>query len=276
MNLDVSTDSGMKYAYENINNKVAKKVKNPIVLAILVAVVILYVILFNVMGKNAAAVQAKAKPPSTKIIELFAWALFLLLVFINGLQYLFEINVQTVVKNLFDKNPQIGIKIKPNKGFDSVSSNSEVFHIGDNVYTYDEAKILCNAHDGELASYEQIEKAYNDGAEWCSYGWSKDQMALYPTQKSTYNRLKNMPGSENSCGRPGINGGYIKNKNARYGVNCYAPKRKPTNLEKRIMNTQTVIPTQPETEEQKKINFYKKNISKIVKKPFNSDKWSAF
>ena len=28
MNLDVSTDSGMKYAYENINNKVAKKVKN--------------------------------------------------------------------------------------------------------------------------------------------------------------------------------------------------------------------------------------------------------
>ena len=114
MNLDVSTDSGMKYAYENINNKVAKKVNNPIVLAILVAVVILYVILFNVMGKNAAKVQARVKPPSTKIIELFAWALFLLLVFINGLQYFFEINVQTVVKNLFDKNPQIGIKIKPN------------------------------------------------------------------------------------------------------------------------------------------------------------------
>ena len=49
---------------------------------------------------------------------------------------------------------------------------------------------MCNAHDGELASYEQIEKAYNDGAEWCSYGWSKDVMALYPTQKSTYNKLK--------------------------------------------------------------------------------------
>ena len=274
MNLDVSTDSGMSFIYDKVNNKVGKEASNPLVIAVLISIVVLYVLLFNVLGKKE--IKPQSGQSNNKMIELFAWALFLFLVFINALQYFFEINIQTVVKNLFDRNPQIGIKIKPKKGFEDTKSRHEVFHIGDNVYTFDEAKILCNAHDGELASYEQIEKAYRDGAEWCSYGWSKDQMALYPTQKATYNKLKGSPGNENSCGRPGINGGYIKNKNSRFGVNCYAPKRKPSDIEKKIMNTQSIIPTEPETEDQKKINFYKKNIHRIVKKPFNSDKWSAF
>jgi len=274
MNLDVSTDSGMSFVYDKINDKMAKEGKNPLVLAVLMSIVVLYVLLFNVMGNPT--VKTQSNQSSNKFIELFAWGLFLLLISINGLQYFFEINIQTVVKNLFDKNPQIGINIKPKKGFEDTQSKNEVFHIGDNIYTYEEAKILCNAYDGELASYEQIEKSYNNGAEWCSYGWSKDQMALYPTQKSTYNKLKGVSGSENSCGRPGINGGYIKNKYARFGANCYAPKDKPTNIEKKVMNSQSIIPTQPETEDQKKINFYKKNIHRIVKKPFNSDKWSSF
>jgi len=273
MNLDVSTDSGMTYVYDKINDNISKKANNPLVLAVLMSIVIIYVLLFNIMGKQSVKADTSS---SVKIIELFAWAVFLFLIFINGLQYFFEINIQTVVKNLFDENPQIGIKIKPKKGFEDITSKDEVFHIGDNVYTYDEAKILCNAHDGELASYEQVEKAYNNGAEWCSYGWSKDQMALYPTQKLTYNKLKNISGQENSCGRPGVNGGFIKNKYSRFGVNCFASKDKPSNMEKRVMNSETIIPTQPDTEEQKKMNFYKKNIHRIVKKPFNSDKWSSF
>ena len=274
MNLDVSTDSGMTYVYDNINDKITSETKNPLVMAVLISIMLVYFLLFNVLGKQTKVVE---KSGSTKIIELFAWAILLILIFINGLQYFFEINIQTVISDLFNNNPQIGIKIKPKKGMEDISiQQNEVFHIGDNVYTYEEAKILCNAHDGELASYEQIEKAYNDGAEWCSYGWSKDQMALYPTQKKTYNKLKNMAGYENSCGRPGVNGGYIKNKHARYGVNCFAKKGTPSNMEKKIMNTSTTIPTQPVTEEQKKINFYKKNIHRIVKKPFNSDKWSSF
>ena len=39
----------------------------------------------------------------------------------------------------------------------------------------------------------------------------KDQMALYPTQKKTYNKLQTIKGHEHDCGRPGINGGYIAN-----------------------------------------------------------------
>jgi hypothetical protein len=273
MNLDVSTDTSMTYISDKINDKITSTGKNPIVLAILFTILLIYFLLFNVLGKKVPIVQ---KSGSTKMFELFTWAMLLILIFFNGLQYFFEINIKTVISNLFDKNPKIGIKIKPKKGMENVGSSDEVFHIGDNIYTYEEAKILCNAHDGELASYQQIEKAYNDGAEWCSYGWSRDQMALYPTQQTTYNKLKGMPGDENSCGRPGINGGYIKNKNARFGVNCFARKGKPTNTEKKVMNSTSIIPTQPETEEEKKINFYKKNIHRIVKEPFNSDKWSSF
>ncbi len=273
MSLDISTDGGMSYVFDKVNANLKDKGKNPIVLAVLVSIMLIYILLFSVVGKKTKAIETSG---TTKTLELFSWAMLLILIFANGLQYFFEINIQTVVKNLFNGNPQIGINIQPKKGMAKLGSQNEVFHIGDNVYTYDEAKILCNAHDGELASYEQIENAYNNGAEWCSYGWSKDQMALYPTQKKTYNKLKNMAGYENSCGRPGVNGGYIKNRHARFGVNCYAKKGKPSNIEKKIMNSTTIIPTQPETEEQKKINFYKKNIHRIVKKPFNSDKWSSF
>ena len=59
-----------------------------------------------------------------------------------------------------------------------------------NKYNYKEAKAVCKAYNAELADYNQVEAAYRDGAEWCSYGWSKDQLALFPTQKETYEKLK--------------------------------------------------------------------------------------
>ena len=58
----------------------------------------------------------------------------------------------------------------------------------------------------ESASLEQVVDAYKSGGEWCNYGWSKDQLALYPTQKSTYNK-----DNDSACGYPGINGGYFRN-----------------------------------------------------------------
>ena len=95
----------------------------------------------------------------------------------------------------------------------------EVFHIPGAYYTYDDSKAICKAYGGRLASYNEIEEVYNDGGEWCSYGWSKDQQILYPTQKKTFDRLQKIPGHEHDCGRQGVNGGYVSNKNARFGVN---------------------------------------------------------
>jgi len=80
----------------------------------------------------------------------------------------------------------------------------QVFNIPGNYYTYDNAKALCTAYGAELATYDQIEKAYNNGAEWCNYGWSANQLALFPTQKTTYDNLQTIPGHENDCGMEGI------------------------------------------------------------------------
>ena len=69
----------------------------------------------------------------------------------------------------------------------SVAVNKE-YTDKDGVYDLVKAfKII--AEDMEQL-YNEIEKAYREDAEWCSYGWSADQLALYPTQKKIYNKLK--------------------------------------------------------------------------------------
>jgi len=101
----------------------------------------------------------------------------------------------------------------------------EVFHISDNVYTYEEAPAVCAAHGAELASFDQLTEAFSLGAEWCSYGWSAGAMGLYPTQSSTWSKLQAEPqeSRRTACGHPGVNGGYFDPK-LKFGVNCYGIK----------------------------------------------------
>ena len=102
---------------------------------------------------------------------------------------------------------------------------SEVFHIADNNYTYTDAPAVCAAYDAQLATLEQIIDAYNHGAEWCGYGWSAGGMALYPTQKGTWDALQQEvdQAKKTACGRPGVNGGYF-DPASKFGVNCYGIK----------------------------------------------------
>ena len=103
----------------------------------------------------------------------------------------------------------------------------QVFNVGNNNYTYDAAKAVCNAYGAELANYDQIENSYNNGGEWCNYGWSANQMAFFPTQKNTWNMLQQNNNTQNACGRPGINGGFIANPYVQFGANCYGVKPPP-------------------------------------------------
>ena len=104
---------------------------------------------------------------------------------------------------------------------------SEVFHISDAQFTYDDAPAVCAAYGGELATLEQIMDAFSNGAEWCGYGWSAGGMALYPTQKATWDQLQGEvdTGKRTRCGRPGVNGGYF-DPSLKFGVNCYGFKPK--------------------------------------------------
>ena len=267
----------------SINTEDLKNKKMFIILLVLVLIVVVYGIIFKYLGVDSS-------DGKMHFLKLLLLGLFTFLILVNGLKYFFNyVIVDKIEEEDNDQKQQSEMQsnvddsrlLFNNRAKNGELSNSrgggnkEVFHIGDNIYTYNEAKMICNAYDGELADYTQVENAYKSGAEWCSYGWSKGQMALYPTQKLTYDRLKKIPGLENSCGRPGINGGYIKNSKVRFGVNCFASKGNPSTKERQEMKFNSEIKL-PKTENSKKLDFYKRNINKIVKKPFNKNKWSFF
>ena len=154
----------------------------------------------------------------------------------------------------------------------------EVFNIGNNLYTYEDAQNICSVYGARLANYEEIEDSYNHGGEWCNYGWSDGQMVFFPTQKSTWDKLQKDPKRKNACGRPGVNGGYINNPYIRFGVNCYGkrPDAKKSDLDK--MNQPITIPkTQQEIAMDQKIQFWKDNADKLLQiNSFNNTNWSEF
>lgn len=152
----------------------------------------------------------------------------------------------------------------------------QVFNIPANLFTYSDAKAVCSAYGARLATYTEVEDAYNRGGEWCNYGWSANQQILFPTQKETYDKLQGIKGHENDCGRQGINGGYIANPHARFGVNCFGYKPEMTTAEQQLMeNASSPYPLNAEDLElQRKVDFFKKNQSNILISPFNSSYWS--
>lgn len=103
---------------------------------------------------------------------------------------------------------------------------SEVYNLGDNHYTYEEAKQACSMLGARLATRAEVKGAYNKGAEWCNYGWSEGGEALYPTQEKTVRMLKRA-GREGECGVPGVNGGHFYDKETKFGANCYGVKPSP-------------------------------------------------
>lgn len=153
----------------------------------------------------------------------------------------------------------------------------QVFNIGNNLYTYEDAQHVCSAYGSRMATYDEIEDAYNHGAEWCNYGWSEDQMAFFPTQKATWDTLQKDPANKNKCGRPGVNGGYMANKFLRFGVNCFGKKPEPSAAELAAMNNQTLPRTAEQAVIDQKVEFWKKNKDALLKvNSFNKKQWSEY
>jgi hypothetical protein len=161
-----------------------------------------------------------------------------------------------------------------------IPDGNEVFNVSNNAYTYDEAKAVCSIYGAELATYDQIEQAYNNGAEWCNYGWSEGQMAYFPTQKSTWTELQKNPKAKNNCGRPGINGGFMANPNLKFGVNCFGKKPDPTDDDVRRLESKKyqTYPDQIYDKEMKaKMEKWKKNADKMLQlNSYNKNMWSRY
>lgn len=146
----------------------------------------------------------------------------------------------------------------------------EVFHISDNLYTYDEAPAVCAAYGADLASRDQIQEAFSLGAEWCSYGWSAGGTALYPTQESTWSALQSEPQEtkRTACGLPGVNGGYFDPK-LKFGVNCYGVKPKNQGLK-----FPQPLPSENPQQFNKMVDKFKRMLNSIKVSGFNRDIWS--
>ena len=157
---------------------------------------------------------------------------------------------------------------------------NEVFNVSDNIYTYDDAEAVCSIYGAKLATYDQLEESYKDGAEWCNYGWSDGQMIYYPTQKDTWEKLQKDPKTKNVCGRPGINGGFINNPYLKFGVNCYGvkPKQNDDNINKSSCSFEKVSTATPknatESAFDKKVKYWKDHKTDIKINKFNSKDWS--
>ena len=156
-------------------------------------------------------------------------------------------------------------------------SDHEVFNVAQNKFTYYDAEPLCKALGAELATYEQVKDAWGNGADWCNYGWVKGQMAIYPTQKETYDKLQSGPADErNACGTVGINGGYFDNPEFKYGVNCYGNKPSQSAHDQQELMAQGKAPKSPDTlKVDKMVAEYKNVADSLFVKPFNDEKWES-
>jgi hypothetical protein len=152
----------------------------------------------------------------------------------------------------------------------------DVFNVSRNIYTYHDASAVCSAFDSELATYDQVKAAFDNGADWCNYGWVKGQMALYPTQKETYAKLqKGSPEQRNACGKVGINGGYFDNPELRFGVNCYG-KRPSKTLTNELQEGGVQLPQSPdEIEYEKRVQKFREQLATTNVLPFNREQWGS-
>jgi hypothetical protein len=261
------------------------------------SVVVFLLVFYATIYMIQIPMSSIAKPITVMLVEMVAIILFVVLLIIDFFKYILNVDLldftlDTIIDKLATPAPTapttpapleespVVVSQEPGCPKSTEDPNGEVFNIRNNMYTYDEAREVCSVYGANLATYDQIERAYNKGAEWCNYGWSEGQMALFPTQKSTWAKLQNSDSDKvnNSCGRPGINGGVIKNPNIRFGVNCYGKKPEPSKSELALMKANMEI-KQPETPVdrnlQAKMDVWKKHADKfLLVNSFNRTKWS--
>jgi hypothetical protein len=233
-----------------------------------------------------------SKPKFMMITEGALWLLLIVILFVDFFKYVLKISLydlfpflspETVPEPGEDETPE---KCEPSEPVDDPTS--EVFNISNNLYTYEDAQAICKSYNATLATYDQVERTYNNGGEWCNYGWSADQMILFPTQKKTWEKLQKLdegrecnsktPSRKNNCGRPGINGGYIANPYARFGVNCFGKKPAPTDADKARMDAMQshVYPkTLEEQKLDKKVDYWKENANKYLQiNSYSTNAWN--
>ena len=274
--------TGVPYSTNYLNDAAT----NPMVIIVLAIVIIGYYALFAGLGVAKGQSSGSEAGSGIVFLEVLLWGVFILLVLMNGMQYIFNTDITASIKNIFRGEPEIDIFVDPddlagemtggNSPVPEIKLTKQVFHVPDNKYNYENAKAICRAYGGRLATIKEVQEAHDKGADWCSYGWSDGQMALYPTQYDKWAHLQKIEGHEHDCGRPGVNGGYIANPNVNFGVNCYGYKPKITQEEATAMQLAPLYPkTQRERAFDKRVDYWRNKLTEIEVAPFNHNNWSV-
>ena len=284
--LDVNVDqvSYIPNTEENLMYKALKDTKVSFVLLLLIVIAIYVGIFFLVGNPNPENPDSPVQKTIILGLEVVLWVMLILVVYINLKNYDKDnYDFKAKIQNLFNsKMAELDVVAQTQQTQQTQQTsnptcidedeNKEVFHISNNKYNYQEAKDACEEYDARLATYDEIERAYENGANWCSYGWSKEQLGLFPTQKSIYNELKKIPGHQYDCGRPGINGGYMANPNVKFGVNCYGVKPKAKANDKSYMHALNHSPKLSSGMTMEQVR--ESRLSEMIVAPFNNNIWS--
>jgi len=282
--------------YTTITTKYSTFINNPTsIITIVVSLVLFYAILF-LFG---VPMSSDMKPITVSLLEMLGWLTFIVICFVDFFKYALNLSLTGLVASATSPDnlppgpdtvaPLVSASVLVGDASGNISGNlslpmpvqqDEVFNISNNLYTYDDAQAICSAYGAELATYEQLEEAYSKGAEWCNYGWSDGQMAFFPTQKATWEKLQKTTNGKNNCGRPGINGGYMANPYIKFGVNCYGKKPSPTDadLQRMAANKEINIPKTPaDLLLDAKVKYWKDNAGNLlVLNSFDRSHWSEY
>jgi hypothetical protein len=235
----------------------------------------------------------ETRPMSIYLIEQKTWILLITVVIVDFFRYILGIPIIDIIFGLNGGLVDSWYKLKTDPSNNTVDfsrnlvdfSNNitkpkkpEVFNIANSLYTYDDAQVVCKAYGARLATVDELNEAYDEGADWCVSSWSADQQVLFPTQKATYERLQGIKGAENSCGRTGVNGGRVGDTSTRFGINCYGIKPAPSSTDKLRMNeiySQVTPKSKEELILEAKVEYWKNNKDMFaILNPFNTDRWS--
>jgi predicted nucleic acid-binding Zn ribbon protein len=249
-----STTQELMSKYNSFKKKINLKYVLIIILILVILCIIIYIVICYVYYNNIICYEKKP-----------------------FFDYLFSFSNNEVCLVQNKPLPEVPVPLPPakNKFEINIIPKKEVYHIANQDYTYEQAKCKCESYGGELASKAQITDAYNNGANWCTYGWSDKQSAYYPVQKCDWDKLteenQRLPEhAKKFCGLPGINGGYFANPSIRFGANCYGikPKGELNKPKPPFCKPQNFCSLQKNFEASHKLDT--DEIS-----PFNSDKWSS-
>lgn len=64
------------------------------------------------------------------------------------------------------------------------NTSPQLYHVFKNIYSYTEAEEECKRRKAKLATKDDLVKAFDEGADWCSFGWVKGKEAYVPNRNT--------------------------------------------------------------------------------------------